>query len=159
MRSEQEKEKGRHPLQKGGIGPLALAGMADAAPTTTSWSAAALKQKRILKEVTRVCLFLSVQTMAPPLNAWRTQVIKLNPNYSVLGREPSSQPRLRWSCESVFFQISPTDMCFQILQLRRRRGPLQGKLRTKGMLAAAGALLVMLNLVCGDGMTWRREIS
>lgn len=78
-----KRKKGRHPVQKGGIGPLALAGMADAAPTTTSWSAAALKQKRILKEVTRVCLFSSLQTMAPPLNAWRTQAIKLNPNYRV----------------------------------------------------------------------------
>ena len=83
--------------------------------------------------------------MAPPSNAWRTQHI--NRNYRPLsaaslrandgfGGAPRGPPSKR------HLQRRATQFC----HLKRQRGPLQGKLRNKGMLAAAGALPIMAGL-------------
>ena len=85
------------------------------------------------------------RAMALPLNAWRTQPVhrnyrassaaslRANHGFGGAPRAPPSQRHLQRRAS-------------QFRPLKRRRSPLQGKLRNKGMLAAAGTLPIMAGL-------------
>ena len=81
--------------------------------------------------------------MAPPLNAWRTQHINRNyGRYKVPQRLQGFEGSPRRLPSKRHLQRHAS----QFRHLKRKRGPLQGKLRNNGMLAAAGTLPIMAGL-------------